>query len=842
MTLAPQRSRTPPVPFGTSGTAELAPDTRPQPDGPGAQPWAMASSVAVAVAGAALGLNGVLRGWAWYSPVLTTVIAVAFAMAALRSLRLRAVPAAAGGLVALVMVVTFTFFRQHSIAGFIPSGDTMTQLARFLRRASQTVLAESAPVAPNAGIVMLVCVLLGVLVILIDTLAFPLATPATSGLGILAILIVPAIIKPQSVGVAGFVGAAVGYLAILGCSHWFGPDPRANADSARAPGQLRSAVATGSLALALTMLVQPVIPGFERGTFPQGSRMNPFGAATGLNPMITLGASLRSPEGGGRITFATNAPSIPYLRSVTIDSFDGDAWAPDDREPTRRAGTGRMDSGLDSAPTVLRVVTVMKTGRSASPYLPVPYAPESVTGLSGRWSWDPATLSIRGTGTDASSQEFMVLSVTPQLTAELLAGSAAPPQGVPDLFVRPPANVPEIVRQTSAAVVAGAPTPYARAMAIQQYLRSAQFRYSLQSPAQGGYDGDGLSVLADFLAAKSGYCIHFASAMAVMARVEGIPSRIAVGYAPGRATGATVSVAGQRPLPEYEVDARDAHAWPELYFQDVGWVAFEPTPSRGVVPSYASVPAGSGGASTNQPDERPLPADQEPAQPAVPLSPVPLPGVAAPAGTGANQAPGLLGAGAALVLAGLLAAPRLVRSSIRRRRLRGAGAAARSAPAFPAWAELRDLAADYGLGAQTGETARQFTERLLAAGMLGGPDGVDAAARQAAASLRQDFENQAYGRPASGPGRGSGDAGGASDAGGAGPEGRIALVRAALQTNAKPLVRFRAEWFPPSVLTAWRRSAASLPRVVAETAERTVRTVADAGVRLRDAARTVRRG
>ena len=46
---------------------------------------------------------------------------------------------------------------------------------------------------------------------------------------------------------------------------------------------------------------------------------------------------------------------------------------------------------------------------------------------------------------------------------------------------------------------------------------------------QGGYDGNGLSVLADFLNQKSGYCIHFASAMAVMARLEGIPSRIAVG-------------------------------------------------------------------------------------------------------------------------------------------------------------------------------------------------------------------------------------------------------------------------------------------------------------------------
>ena len=124
----------------------------------------------------------------------------------------------------MTLALTFTFFRKYSIAGFIPSPDTMNYLEKFLRRASETVLAESTPVAPNAGIVMLICAVLGLLVILVDALAFPLGLPATSGLGILAILVVPAIVKPQSVGVLGFVGAAVGYLMILGCSHWFTTD------------------------------------------------------------------------------------------------------------------------------------------------------------------------------------------------------------------------------------------------------------------------------------------------------------------------------------------------------------------------------------------------------------------------------------------------------------------------------------------------------------------------------------------------------------------------------------------------------------------------------------------
>jgi transglutaminase-like putative cysteine protease len=680
----------------------------------GARPWVMALAIGTAVAGAALGLNGVLRGWAWYSPVVTTVFTVSLTMAALRALRWRTVFVGLGGLVSLVLILTFTFFRPHSILGFIPSGATMTQLGRFLRRASETVLAESAPVAPNAGIVLLICAVLGLLVLLIDALAFPLALPATSGLGILAILVGPAMIKPQSVGVLGFAGAAVGYLLILACSEWFAPDPRTRADTARNPGQMRRACLTGALAMTLTLVLQLVIPGFDQGTFPQGSRLNPFGTATGLNPMISLGTSLRSPSGDGRITYATNAASAPYLRSVTVDSFNGDSWSPDDREDTRRTGTGRIDPGLESAATEVRVVTAVNTGQFTSPYLPVPYAPEAVNGLTGRWSWDPATLSIKGIDTNSRDQQYVVLSAAPQLTPDLLEHAPPPARDVAELFLRPPANVPEIVRTTADTVTAGSATAYARAIAIQKYLRSPEFTYSLQSPVQGGYDGNGLSVLADFLVQKSGYCIHFASAMAVMARLAGIPSRIAVGYAPGRPTGATVSIAGQGALPEFEVDARDAHAWPELYFQGVGWVPFEPTPSRGVVPSYSTENAVPSGASTNENNDGLIQPDEANSAAPPAVAPVPLPGASAPAHAGTEWLPALYGAGALLLVCGLVASPRLTRRGVRRRRLKADGGTGGSALA--AFAELRDLATDYAVAPRVSETARHFAARLRGSG------------------------------------------------------------------------------------------------------------------------------
>src|SRR4029453_18329121 len=143
-------------------------------------------------------------------------------------------------------------------------------------------------------------------------------------------------------------------------------------------------------------------------------RLNPWGSATGLNPMISLGNSLRSPSGDGRITYASSASRPPYLRSVPVDRFDGDSWSPDDRDASRRVGVGRMDAGYEIlADEQVRQVTAINTGRFTSPYLPVPYAPDAVNGLDGRWSWDPATLSIKGVDTNSRTQQYVVQSMVP---------------------------------------------------------------------------------------------------------------------------------------------------------------------------------------------------------------------------------------------------------------------------------------------------------------------------------------------------------------------------------------------------------------------------------------------
>ncbi|MGW9413242.1 transglutaminase TgpA family protein [Arthrobacter cupressi] len=790
----------------------------------------MAGAIAAAVIGASLSLNGVLRGWAWLSPVIITVGVVALAMAVLRALRAPAALVTLGGFAALVFILCNTFLRKESIAGFIPGPDTLKQAFVLFDRAGETVYAETAPVAPNTGIVLLICLCLGLVVLLMDTLAVPLALPATSGLGLLAVLVVPATIKPQGAGLAGFLAASAGFILLLGCAQWFAPDARLQSGTGRGQGQLRRSVVLGGAALAVGLVLPLAVPGFDQGTFPVGSRLNPWGPSNGLNPMITLGNSLRTPTGDGRITYATSSSTPVYLRSVTIDRFEGESWAPDDRASSRRLGTGQIVPGYTLPEELVRDLTIIDTGQFTSPYLPVPYTPAAVNGLNGRWSWDPLTLSIRGEDRTSRNQHYTVVSVSPRITAAALtqAGTASPADGeLSEEFTQVPGNVPEIVRNTAGTLTTGLRNNFAKALAIQRYLRSAEFTYSLQAPVQGGYDGNGLSVLADFLQQKSGYCVHFASAMAVMARVTGIPSRIAVGYAPGHPTGNNIAVGGRDPLTEFSVDARDAHAWPELYFEGLGWVPFEPTPSRGSVPDYAADAVTPGGSGSNlDEDDIPVP-NQTPLPSSSAVAPAPLPGTGTGAGTGIPQAVFVLAG--ALLAAALLASPRLLRAGIRARRLREVRPPGQAGPAVPpalAWDELQDLARDYGHVPRPSETPRHF-----AAGLQGSiPSALaDDAGMRAVHALTADFERHRYGRPADG---------GAPGAGARLTADRLSAVRAMLRRGRSWLVRLRADWFPPSLLSRWFRTISAPFRWAGRGAVRAGAFIGN----LRKAVRPLRRG
>ena len=130
----------------------------------------------------------------------------------------------------------------------------------------------------------------------------------------------------------------------------------------------------------------------------------------------------------------------------------------------------------------------------------------------------------------------------------------------------------------------GTRTPYEYVRRVDAYL-SRGFRYDERpAPVKPGQ-----VPLEHFLFdTKAGYCQHFSGAMALLLRFGGIPTRVATGFSPG---------GFRKSQGEWVVRDRDAHSWVEAWFDGIGWVTFDPTPTatpaRSLIAAIADPNSGS---------------------------------------------------------------------------------------------------------------------------------------------------------------------------------------------------------------------------------------------------------
>jgi hypothetical protein len=136
------------------------------------------------------------------------------------------------------------------------------------------------------------------------------------------------------------------------------------------------------------------------------------------------------------------------------------------------------------------------------------------------------------------------------------------PAWVTEKYLQLPEGFSPRIQDLARQITAGAPTPYAKAVAITEYLRdNITYVETIEEPPR---NRDILEwILFDY---KQAYCVYYASADILMLRSVGIPARMAVGFAQGERDGNS-----------YTVRRFNAHAWPEVYFPGIGWVEFEPT-------------------------------------------------------------------------------------------------------------------------------------------------------------------------------------------------------------------------------------------------------------------------
>ncbi|MRK02382.1 DUF4129 domain-containing protein [Aeromicrobium sp. S22] len=702
--------------------------------------WFDHALVAVALLLLLSGYGSIIEGNDWRVTTMLIAAMTGVTCALLRGLGFRFVAPVA--LLVLLIAIAWIFVPDTLLA-ILPTGDTFSALADLGRSAREIIVEEQAPVGAAEPIVLVVSSSFGLIVIVADMLLQSRRAAPLIGTLLMAVFVAPGLISGETPSLWLFLAVAALWLVLL---------------RSRTPGTglarrgAGPALVLGAGALAAAVAFPVVSPDVSAVAASWG-RPPPAVFGRDINPMLQLGQNLRRNSSSQALTYTTTADTAQYLKVATLRDFTGKTWRPAEFGRFDRL-EGQLPINNEIAIDQIRTTISIKGLRSS--LLPVPYpALPIVRGLKGEWSFRNPGLTLRSEQDDSRGETYSVESLEVAPTAEQMRAIETPIGPQLARYVELPNDLPRIIRDTAEEVTAGADNDYDRARALQSFFRSSGgFRYSETTPAAEDYDGNGMDVIARFLEVKAGYCVHFSSSMAVMARALGMPARIAVGYAPG-------SVIGDRGgSTEYEATSDNLHAWTEIYFQGVGWTRFDPTTNVGSSTAFEEPAAV---VEDSEDEASPAPAARDRSQDNVPEE-----AAAAEATESKTSSRTAFTTLAALLVLG--AAPWLVRSLRRRWRL-----ARGHTSVEPLWRELEDVARDLGIPGSAADTPRGFAARLRQR------DGVDTDALD---RLLRRVEATRFAKDAAGGGDETAD---------------LVAVASSLRAGASPVDRLRATLLPRSL-------------------------------------------
>lgn len=352
------------------------------------------------------------------------------------------------------------------------------------------------------------------------------------------------------------------------------------------------------------------------------------------------------------------------VRLAVLSDYDGVTW----RVGATYRNAGRILPAVEPAPnaTVEAVRQEITVGELSGRLLPAVPTPREVSGA--RVAYDPGTGTLIRPDGLTPGLRYTVTSARERPDTNLLATANTPAGDEVARVLHVPDGVPEQLRRLAAQLAQENGAPYARAAAIEQWL-AEHYRLVADAPSGHAYPN-----LAFFLfgplggGGQRGTSEQFAASFAVLGRLAGLPTRVVVGFA----------------APDSgPVRAADAYAWPEVLFDGLGWVAFDPLPRPDDEPRPV------------EEDFRPQPEDPPPSeQPEPTLEPTTSPPAqAAPGGPGDSggvPTPVLVagtGGGLVLVVVALLVTLAVLRRAQTRNRLHRGDPGHRIAGA---WRELTD--------------------------------------------------------------------------------------------------------------------------------------------------------
>jgi transglutaminase-like putative cysteine protease len=689
----------------------------------------------------AAALFRVFDGRSWVAAVAVTIVLIHGLCWLLRRGGIGATASAVISAIGIVLITCWTVLGRSTIDG-IPTPTTWHQAQSALQTVGDQISTLAAPVPVTHGFQLLAVAGAGVAAALADFAAFRWRAPLLAVVPGLAVFILCSTLGVGR-GRATVVGLTVAGLTV------FLLVERASGEQ----GQIwfagvRSGVgawiaATGGVAVAAAvvaaMALSPTLP-HRDGAGVLGWRGG-LGGGPGErivpNPLVALRTTLTRYANIPVFVVSSSVPS--YWRLTSLNTFDGTDWK---STGSYRTFGNRLPGAPPVGTAVRTVRATFRVQQLASVWLPAQFNPVSVEGAK-HVTYDPASNSVLISGQTTANLQYTVISYQYLDTinaADLEAARPLRSDPVAAANLQLPTTVNGPITALALSLTRGQTSEYGKALAIQNYLRSPRFVYSLNPP----FDGSGTAALYNFLfITRTGYCQQFAGAYAVLARAAGLPTRLAVGFATGQ------------PAPDgtFQVRDKDSHTWPEVYFgPKYGWVPFEPTPGFAV--------PGTGGYDSTQTANSPGgPANSIPTT--VPTTVAPGSNVTTPriqkntaTSTPSSPAPGTGRHGGSglspwwLVVPGLIVAWLAVNGAgpgiLRRLRRRRADRAGPDAVALNAWSEVASELMWQGIRRRPYETDDEFAHRASAtlrqrgiepAGTYGGLESLAAMARRATFAL-----------------------------------------------------------------------------------------------------------
>ncbi len=293
----------------------------------------------------------------------------------------------------------------------------------------------------------------------------------------------------------------------------------------------------------------------------KGGRLHTFGNFLAIQGDVKLGR---------KQLYEVKSGEPGLLRGASYDEYTGTGWKIGPRESQKIAG-GTLAASSEAAdyearqPTILEVTVLDGDNSVLSIGTPLGTNVEALAQSPEGFQGDIEQLFVRR-GLNTGDTYNSIGSESVATAEQLRAAGTNYPAWVKERYLGLPRSLPQRVRAETGRVAGAAPTDYDRAKAIEEYLRTFPYDLSVEA-APAGTD------VVDFLLfdLKKGYFDYQATAMAVMLRTLGIPSRVAVGY---------VLDPNEVLEGRYIVRKDDAYTWVEVYFPTYGWVVFNPTADR----------------------------------------------------------------------------------------------------------------------------------------------------------------------------------------------------------------------------------------------------------------------